>query len=119
MNKTLPIVLASLFLMTGCSFLSTPVKTIEVDAAPIERAPLTLPDVDKLTSRTVKWIIVTPDNVNEVFAKLEKDGTDLALFAITDNGYENLSLNMADIIKLIKQQQSIIAAYKNYYEGEQ
>lgn len=118
MKKILPIALAVLFL-TGCSFLTPPVTEIKVDAPPLEKPKLTLPDVDKYNARTIKWIIVTPDNVEAVFEVLEKDGTNLALFALTDDGYENLSLNMADIIKLIKQQQSIIAAYKNYYEGEQ
>jgi len=34
-------------------------------------------------------------------------------------GYENLSLNNSEILKLLSQQQSIIAAYKSYYEGVQ
>ena len=59
------------------------------------------------------------DNVEEVFAKLKDSKTDLVLFAVTDDGYQNLSLNMADVIKLVKQQKSIIAAYEKYLENEE
>jgi hypothetical protein len=43
----------------------------------------------------------------------------VVLYAITDDGYKNLSLNMADIIKLVKQQKAIIAAYEKYTDEEE
>jgi len=66
----------------------------------------------------MEWLVVTPNNVDEVFKKLKDSNTDLVLYAITDDGYENLTLNMADIIKLLKQQQAIIAAYKKYTDED-
>lgn len=104
--------------MTGCSFFSSKPDPIQIDAAPVERAPLILPEVDALNMRTIKWIVITEDNIEEVFAELKENNTSLALFALTDNGYESMSLNLADIIKLIKQQQAVIAAYKDYYEDK-
>lgn len=112
MKNSLLIVLIAMTL-TACS--NVP-RTITVDTAPISKQPLTVPNVDTYQARNVDWIIVTPDNVQEIFQQLSGSNTDVVLFSVTDEGYKNLSLNMADIIKLLKQQQSIIAAYKQYYE---
>ena len=67
----------------------------------------------------VDWIIITKDNADEVFEKIknEKNG-DYALFALTDNGYEKLALNFADIRNKIAEQRQIILSYKDYYESE-
>lgn len=93
-------------------------KKITVDNKPVERPALIVPKVDQFTARQVKWVIVTPENIESVFADLKASNKSIVLFAITADGYENLSLNMADITKLIQQQRSIIAAYQQYYETE-
>ena len=49
--------------------------------------------------------------------KIKNGGGDYALFALTDNGYEKLALNMADIRILLAQQRQIIIQYQEYYEG--
>jgi predicted MPP superfamily phosphohydrolase len=92
------------------------VRRIEVATAPIERIPLTLPDIDTLTLDEVNWIIVTPENVQQVLRELEGKNFDIVLFALTDNGYENISVNIAKIKKMVLQQKAVIAAYKRYYE---
>lgn len=61
-------------------------------------------------------MVVTPDNVEEVWKKLADGKDDLVLFAITDNGYEQLSLTMAEIRNYIASQRQIIIKYKEYYE---
>lgn len=70
--------------------------------------------MDTLSMRPVEWTIVTRDNVEEVFAELEARGQNLALFALTADGYENLGLNFSDIRQLVQQQRAIIVAYENY-----
>ena len=70
--------------------------------------------MDELTLRPVEWVIVTEENIEEVFSQLSKDGQNLALFALTDTGYENLGLNISDIRQLVQQQRAIILAYENY-----
>lgn len=67
----------------------------------------------------MEWIVVTPENVNEVFKQLEEKNTDLVLFAITDDGYEKLASDMVLIRNYIAQQRLIIMKYKDYYEPEQ
>ena len=102
-------------LLAGCA--ST--KQIEISASPIAKPPLTLPKTNKVKMRNVKWKIVTKNNVDQVMADLAKQGDNVVLFSLTDKGYEALSLNTADLRKLIMEQQAIIAAYKQYYEDSQ
>lgn len=99
-----------LMLLSSCSS----VDPVSIISSPAEKPKLTLPEVDAVRMRTVEWIIITPDNVEEVFANLAKNGQNLALFALTDTGYENLGLNFSDIRQLVQQQKSIIIAYENY-----
>ena len=62
---------------------------------------------------------MTPDNVEDVFAKLKDKKIDLVLFGLTDEGYEELSITMAEIRNYIKSQKTIIIKYKEYYEPKQ
>ena len=85
-------------LISGCasfSLFGDRVKPIEVQTKAVERTPLNLPDPAPMKVREVKWIIVTPENVNKVFSDLKEQNVDLVLFAITDDGYEQLALTMA------------------------
>lgn len=100
--------------LTACSLVPKQVVT-NVDV--VDRPPLVLPTPDRITARPVEWIVVTPDNVEQVFKDLQERGVSVVLFALTDDGYESLSLNTADAIKLIQQQQSVILAYKEYNEA--
>jgi hypothetical protein len=102
--------------LAGCA---TPVKQIEISAKPIEKPSLTLPKVAKVKMRDVKWKIVNKDNINQVIADLEKSGDSVVFFTLTDKGYEALALNIADLRKLVQEQQAIIAAYDQYYQNSQ
>lgn len=114
--RTLIVALLGLTLLVGCT--STP-RQIEISAKPIDKPNLVLPPVEQLRLKDVEWIVITQDNYQEVFAKLLKDKKDPALIGLTDDGYETLSLNMSDIMKLLAQQKQIIAAYQNYYEDSE
>lgn len=102
------------FLLVGCT-----TKPIEVSTTPVEKAPLILPAVENYYGRNVEWHIITPENAQKKFAELEKAGKNLALFAVTDDGYEALALNLKDLQKIILQYQAVVAAYKEYYTPEE
>lgn len=105
------------FGLAACS--SVPVQRIEVSAKPIEKPKLVLPRADQLNQQPVSWVLITPANAEEVFEKLTKEGRPLVLFGLTDKGYERLALNLSDLRAYLQQQQTIIAAYKVYYEKSQ
>ena len=95
------------------------VKTLETYTIEKKREPLNLAMPVPLELQDVDWIIITKDNADEVFEKIKNDKNgDYALFALTDNGYEKLALNFADIRNKIAEQRQIILSYKDYYESE-
>ena len=105
----------SVFGLSGCA--ST--QTIKVLSVPVEEVKLNPPTVRKLDLQDIKWYIVTPGNIEEVFAELKSARKDVVLFALTDDGYKGLSLNLGQIRELIAQQQAIISAYREYYKEEE
>jgi hypothetical protein len=107
------IALSSLSL-TGCStFLP---EVTKYSSEPVERPLLVLPESEIVNMKDVDYIVVTQENIDEVWAELEASGKSIVLFALTEDGYENLALNNADIIRYLSEQKAVIVAYKEYYE---
>ena len=113
-------VILSSFLLSGCAsfdlFGGPTVKPIEVKMVQQEKVKLNVPEPQPLEPRKVQWFVITPENQEEIFAELEKKKYDLVLFGLTDDGYENLSMNMAEIRAYILKQRNVIKTYKEYYE---
>tara|TARA_E500000178_G_scaffold308937_1_gene322921 strand:- start:137 stop:376 length:240 start_codon:yes stop_codon:yes gene_type:complete len=65
----------------------------------------------------LKFIIIHSQNAQEVFAKMKEQGKDPVLFGLSDDDYETLSKNFAQIRAYMIQQQLIIEKYREYYEG--
>ena len=107
-------------LISGCSTLSLfgnkDVKPIEIKTKAVERTKLNIKEPSPLKGRELAWIVVTPENAEEVWKKLKDENADLVLFAITDDGYEQLALTMAEIRNYIAQQRAVLIKYKVYYE---
>jgi hypothetical protein len=100
--------------LTGCSsFLP---EVTKYSSEPVERPLLVLPESEIVNMKDVDYIVVTKENVNEVWAELEASGKSVVLFALTADGYENLALNNADIIRYLSEQRAVVVAYKEYYE---
>lgn len=103
--------LAAVLLISGCAT----TQPIQLSTSPVQRPELVLPEADAIVNRPVDWILITPENYEQVFADLKKSGQDVVLFGLTAKGYENLSLNANDLRTYMQQQNAIILAYKNYY----
>jgi hypothetical protein len=118
--KSLSILLASSILLGGCTTLGfgPSVDPIEVKTVAVAKEPLSLPDPRVVKPKNVEWFIITPENVEEVLAELSDKGYDVVLYGLTDDGYENLSMNMAQLRAYIVQQKEIIRLYREYYEPE-
>ena len=106
----------TVILLSSCA---AGVKVIDTYTIEKKREPLALADPKPLDLQDIDWIIITKDNADEVFEKIKNDKNgDYALFALTDNGYEKLALNFADIRNKIAEPRQIILSYKDYYESE-
>ena len=116
------ILLISLFFINGCSILpkfwGDDVKPIEVKQVAVERIKLNIEPPKPLQPEKIEWVVITPDNVDKVWKKLKSKNKDLVLFGLTDDGYEKLSINMAEIRNFINTQRIIILKYKDYYEKD-
>lgn len=117
----LSILLTSLSLISGCASLwpfgsKSEVKEIQIQKKEVERTRLDLPMPPPLKARGMDWFVVTPENIEEVWAKLKEKNVDLVVFALTDDGYQELAMTMAEVRNYIATQRAIIVKYKEYYE---
>lgn len=106
----LPLILC--LLLSGCSS----VKKLEVFKKEVERQELNLEKPNPLTLEELRWIIITSENADQVFAKLEEQGYDPVLFGLTDKDYELLSKNFAQIRNQLMITNQLLDKYKEYYE---
>lgn len=81
-----------------------------------DRAKFVTPEVSPAQQMNVEWVILNRENVGQKIAELEKKNGSVSLFALTPQGYQNLSINIAELRRYIQQQNATIAALKKYYE---
>ena len=101
-------------LLSGCSG----VKTLEIFKTEVEREKLDLKKLTPLELEKLQWIIITSENAEEVFKRLEEAGIDPVLFGLTDKDFELLAKNFARIRNQLKITNDLLDKYKEYYEGD-
>ena len=99
-------------LLTSCAG----VKTLEIFKQEVPREKLNLEKPTPLEMEKIHWHIITSENADEVFKKLEADGIDPVLFGLTDKDFEMLSKNFAKIRNQLMQTNKLLDQYKEYYE---
>ena len=110
-------VLVSLILITSLTSCSG-VKQLEIFKTEVEREKLNLNKPTPLELEQLRWIIITSENAEEVFKKLEEQGIDPVLFGLTDKDFELLAKNFARIRNQLKITNDLLDKYKEYYEGD-
>ena len=102
-------------LLTSCSG----VKQLEIFKQEVPREKLNLEKPTPLEMEKIHWHIITSENAEEVFKKLEAEGIDPVLFGLTDKDFEMLSKNFAKIRNQLMQTNKLLDQYKEYYEAEE
>ena len=115
--KSILSVLVSLILITSLTSCSG-VKQLEIFKTEVEREKLNLKKPTPLELEQLQWIIITSDNAEEVFTRLEEAGIDPVLFGLTDKDFELLAKNFARIRNQLKITNDLLDKYKQYYEPE-
>ena len=89
-----------------------------VVTAPVihERAPFTTPTLVPARQLPFEWSVITRENAQNKLRELEARSGSATVFALSPQGYQNLSLNIAELRRYIEQQNSVIAAMREYYE---
>jgi len=109
--KALLLILSLGLVLQGCSTLRpepkviTQIQTVE-RTIPIQARP------KGLNLNQLYFYAVTEENFEEFKEKFVKDNGDFVFFAISVPGYENLSLNMAELRRFIEQQTALIVYYE-------
>ena len=112
-QSVLLLLILTIFL-TNCSG----VKQLEIFKQEVPREKLNLNTPTPLELENLKWIIITSNNAEEVFKKLEEQGIDPVLWGLTDKDFELLAKNFARIRNQLKITNDLLSKYKEYYEPE-
>ena len=86
--------LCATLLLAGCGGVAP--KIVEKPIL-VDRPELIVPEVQPAQQYDFEWIVVTRENFDTVARELESRGQTIVLFAITPQGYQNLSLSIARI----------------------
>jgi len=114
MNLISGILIAGFLTLSGCSS----IKQLDIFTMEVERQPLDLekPTIQQLEE--LKWIIITSENADEVFKKMKEKGIDPVIFGLSDNDFQLLSKNFAQIRAHMMKLNVMIDEYKDYYESD-
>ena len=116
--KLIQSVLVSLILITFLTSCSG-VKKLEIFKEEVPRAKLNLEKPTPLQLENLRWIIITSENADEVFKKLEEQGIDPVLWGLTDKDFELLAKNFARIRNQLMVTNDLLDKYKEYYEEDE
>ena len=103
----------AVLILTGCSIGEKRLKIFKLEE-PRQELDLqkpTMPELEKL-----RWIIITSENADEVFRKMEEQGLDPVLFGLSDKDFQLIAKNFAQIRAHLKHTNDLLEQYKEYYE---
>ena len=100
--------------LTSCSG----VKELSIFKEEVPHCKLNLEKPTPLELENLQWIIITSENADEVFKKLEEKGIDPVLWGLTDKDFELLAKNFARIRNQLMVTNNLLDKYKEYYETE-
>ena len=108
----------------GCTLLGNDPYVPEVK--PVEVVTITKPAAvyhpplpNKVNTKPVEWTVLTPAIMSEYLTDLEKgEAPTNVYYGISPTGYENLSVNMAELKRYIRQVLSIIDYYQKLDKQE-
>ena len=105
----------AVLILTGCSIGEKQLKIFKLEE-PRQNLDLqkpTMPELEKL-----RLIIITSDNADEVFQKMEEQGLDPVLFGLSDKDFQLIAKNFAQIRAHLKHTNDLLDQYKEYYEPD-
>ena len=106
--------IAMIVFLTGCSIGGE--KKIKIFSIEKPREKLNYDMPTPLQMEEIYWHIITSENAEEVFKKLEEAGIDPVLFGITDKDYQVLARNFAQIRQKLQETNNLLEEYQKYYE---
>lgn len=100
--------LLTLLILAGCGM-----KDVDIKADPVQPVVIHPPIPDQLQMREVKWTVFNRAKIEKLL--LDYPNQEIVLFALSAKGYENLSLNMGEVIRYLKEQKGVIIYYREEF----
>lgn len=113
MKKIISVLICSLVL-SGC--IPTKKDKLEVITKPIEKPKLDIPLPAPVKMQPLEWVVITDKNYNEVIERVKDPNGLVFLVALDEQSYKNLAINNASVLRYLREQKAVIAAYRKYYE---
>ena len=112
----------ALLLVSGCSMFGpnrsipevTPVEVVTV----VKKAPAYHPPLpNSINTVPVEWTVLNAELMQEYLNEYEEGNAPTNVwYSLTSKGYENLSFNMAEVKRYLRQVLNIVEYYKNLDE---
>ena len=99
-------------LLSSCGYLRKPEKEIVVKTVEVQKIVPIQPQPKPVDMIDVKFYVVTEENYEEFKEKFMKTNNDYVFYLVSVHDYENLSLNMSELFRYIKQQKDIVIYYE-------
>ena len=88
-------------------------KQMDIKATPEEKIVIHPAPPPQLNMREVKWVLFNREKIEQMLK--EYPDQEIVLFALSAKGYENLALNLDDIIVYLDDQKDIIIYYRRLF----
>lgn len=99
-------------LLTNCGYLRKPEKEIVVQTVEVQKNIPVQSRPKPVEMNDVKFYVVTDENYEEFKEKFMKTNNDYVFYVVSVHDYENLALNMSELLRYIKQQKETIVYYE-------
>lgn len=110
--RTTITVIACALLLAGCGTFEKLITKTEY----VTRAPITLPEPEPVQQLPLEWHVITTKNLEKKLKELQDSGGEVVIFALTPQGYQNLSMNAAELRRYIQSLRAYNKLVKEYYE---
>ena len=118
------LIFLALLLVSGCSILGSKrdipeVKPVEVVTI-VKKAPTYHPPLpNQIDPVPVEWTVLNPELLQEYLDDLNEGNAPTNVwYALTTKGYENLSTNMAEVKRYLRQSLNILKYYRELDKEE-
>ena len=118
------LLLLALILVSGCAILGSSrdipeVKPVEVVTV-VKKAPTYHPPLpNQIDPVPVEWTVLNPELMQEYLDDLNEGNAPTNVwYGLTTKGYENLSTNMAEVKRYLRQVLSILKYYRELDDQE-
>lgn len=117
------LILTALITLSGCSLFQQQPVTPEVTVL-TEQVPMKIfqpPAPAAVDLRDISWFVITEENLEQKIEQIRKlqDTDNIVVFAITPSDYENMTFNMQELRRYIRQQKEIILYYQEATQPEE